>query len=602
MKKNKNKYKNKNRYLKYLKVIFSFDKRLILISVYEILINIIYYLIPMGIVAYICNIYQKNPTSGFKEAFIMCAVYATINLVLGAINIFLFQYFYDKIMLQIQKKLILSLYKKIEEIDYDTYQSNEFLDMYQKQIDDGVQNIYNAFWNGVSFIAPLMSLFSIAGILSLINPLIILYAIIISVIYYLISIVYTKISHILSEKNTQLVRERGYIKRLFYLKDSSIDIKTSKISALFLEKNNQIGDKVLKNVDKYGLRTSLISFFNEFLLRTVYVLSLILISYKTIKLDNILIIATLITASQSFIQIISQIGSAFAGIKYYDVFSDDYFRIIDKTSTKEISGEKSPLPALQTISFRDVSFTYDGANKPSLNKVNLDINKNEKIAIVGENGAGKTTLIKLLLRLYDPTQGDIFYNDLNYLDINPYNLQSNFVCVFQNYQIFACSVAENILMRKVASESDEQIVKDALQKVGLLDKIMSFEKNIHTMVTKEFDKDGIELSGGERQRLVIARVFASSKKIIILDEPNSAIDAISEKEIFENIFEFSVDKTLIFISHRFSTTIKADKIYLFENGEITESGTHLELMKKKKKYYEMFMIQAKEYQLGVNAK
>ena len=152
-------------------------------------------------------------------------------------------------------------------------------------------------------------------------------------------------------------------------------------------------------------------------------------------------------------------------------------------------------------------------------------------------------------------------------------------------------------MRKPQNKEDEKRAIAALKKVGLYDKVMSHEKGIYANCTKEFDKEGMELSGGERQKLVIARIFASDAEILLLDEPNSALDPLAESKVFEEIFNYSVNKTLIFISHRFSTTISADKIYLFEDGEIKEQGTHEELMKNENgSYRHMFLVQAEEYQ------
>ena len=249
---------------------------------------------------------------------------------------------------------------------------------------------------------------------------------------------------------------------------------------------------------------------------------------------------------------------------------------------------------IEGIEFKKVSFSYN--EKKAINNISLKINKNEKIAIVGENGAGKTTFIKLLLRLYDPTEGEILLNNIDYKEYNSSDIRNQFVTVFQDYQIYALSIAENILLRKCNNSDDEKIVIDALKKVGLYDKVMQLEKGIRTICTTEFDKDGIEFSGGEKQKFVIARIFASNAPILLLDEPNSALDPIAERHIFDEIFNYSINKTLIFISHRFSTTILSDKIYLFSNGEIIEQGSHHELMSiQNGKYKEMFNTQAFEY-------
>ena len=165
----------------------------------------------------------------------------------------------------------------------------------------------------------------------------------------------------------------------------------------------------------------------------------------------------------------------------------------------------------------------------------------------------------------------------------------------QNFQVYCATVLENVLMREKQTEDDEKIVIEALKKVGLYNKISSLPQGINTVLTKEFSNEGIELSGGERQKLAIARVFASNAKLVILDEPTSALDPFAEKEINDDIIRMGNDKTIIIISHRLSTIVNVDKIYVMKEGQIIEQGTHNQLMNNKNIYYEMFTAQAELY-------
>ena len=247
----------------------------------------------------------------------------------------------------------------------------------------------------------------------------------------------------------------------------------------------------------------------------------------------------------------------------------------------------------QSLTMQNVSFRYN-TGKTALSHINLTINRGEKIAFVGYNGAGKTTLTKLLLRLYDPAEGNILYNDS---DIKQYELksyQSNFGIVFQDFRIFAASIAENVLCDNY-DEKDERIVLKALELSTFSDKLKVLPNGIKTQLTKEFCDDGINMSGGELQKIAIARIFSSPFNIIIMDEPSSSMDPVAEYKINQNINDFASDKTVITISHRLSTTRHADKIYFLENGEIVESGTHDELMAINGKYAEMFRVQAEKY-------
>ena len=592
--------KKKHSAFEYIKLIFKIDKRFILVLVINILINLFYDLVPIGIIGYLGTIYQKSPNmEGYKYVIYACIGFTLGRMLFSAISIYNYNIMTDRISRYLANYVAKQLYQKIQEVDYDTYQSMDFLNSYQKAINEASDYMESTFWSFDNFITSLTSLLSIGTIFSFFSPLILIYGIIIGIIVFFISSVTSKLNHKLGDKNMQLVRERGYIKRVFFLKDSAIDVKTTEITPMYLKRNDKIGNQVLKNFDSLRVKSQILYSISEILLKTVVVVALSFVAYTTIKTQNIVILASLMGASYTLTAIIDNLSSGIANLKENIVYREDYYRVMDTVSTLEISGKSydKEMKNFEKIEFKDVSFTYPASFNPTIKNLNMKIQNGEKIAIVGENGAGKTTFIKLLLRLYDASSGTITYNDICYTDIKPYNIREKFACVFQNYQIFAVSVIENILMRKPQNKEDEKRALDALKKVGLYDKVMSHEKGIYANCTKEFDKEGMELSGGERQKLVIARIFASDAEILLLDEPNSALDPLAESKVFEEIFNYSVDKTLIFISHRFSTTISADKIYLFEDGEIKEQGTHEELMKNENgSYRHMFLVQAEEYQ------
>lgn len=584
----------------YIKLIFSIDKRLWFFLIFDVSTSLFYNLAPIGIVGYITNIYKNNPTTeGYKNILITLTIFTIFKLVLSAFNMVLRNELDGKSYRYINNWVAKKLYAKILEVDYDTYQSTDFLNIYQKAVDEASGYMHAVFWNVNTLLSGLVSILGIGVILSTVNPIVIIYSILIGVISYFISHLNAKLNHKLSEKNMQNVRERAYVKRTFYLKDSAIDVKTTDISSMYLDLNDEIGNRVLKNIDKYGIKTNSLMSLNIVLMRSIYAVALSFVAYASIQARDIVMISALISASVSLSELISDISTSISSLKENIIHKKDYYRVMDQTSIIENSGNISELDDMQYLEFKNVSFKYNNSEKMSIDNINIKIHKNEKIAIVGENGAGKTTFIKLLLRLYDPTNGNIYYNDLEYKDIVPKCLRNKFVTVFQNYQIYALTVAENILLRKVENEEDEILVINALKKVGLYEKINSLDKGIHTICTKEFDKNGIEFSGGERQKLVIARIFATESNILVLDEPNSALDPLAEKNIFEEIFKYANNKTLIFISHRFSTTINADKIYLFDEGQIKESGTHKELMNMNAEYKRMFDIQAEKYRKEV---
>ena len=213
----------------------------------------------------------------------------------------------------------------------------------------------------------------------------------------------------------------------------------------------------------------------------------------------------------------------------------------------------------------------------------------EKVALVGYNGAGKTTLTNLLLRLYDPTDGGI---KIDGEDIRDYTIESHrdrFSAVFQDFQLFSCNVGENVALDKNA---DENRVIEALGHSGFT-KVLP--KGIVSELLREFDDDGVMLSGGESQKVAIARAFYKNCPYVILDEPSANLDPVAEYNLNSAMMQAAANKTVIFISHRLSTTVNADKIYVMENGRIIESGSHDELMAAKGEYYRLFTTQAQNY-------
>ena len=248
-----------------------------------------------------------------------------------------------------------------------------------------------------------------------------------------------------------------------------------------------------------------------------------------------------------------------------------------------------------TIEFINVSFSYPGVDRLVLKNINLKFRPGETVVLVGLNGAGKTTFIKLLTRLYDPTEGQILLDgrDIKEYDVN--ELYSIFGIIFQDFGKYAVSVKENIRYGDVHRDGDDGVIESAAVKANADDFIARLPKGYDTPLMRYFEPDGIELSIGQWQKLSVARAFYSKSDILILDEPTASLDPIAEQEIFSQFDELRKDKTTIFVSHRLSSATIASKIVVLEYGELAEEGTHKELMAKKGKYYELFSTQASRY-------
>ena len=217
-------------------------------------------------------------------------------------------------------------------------------------------------------------------------------------------------------------------------------------------------------------------------------------------------------------------------------------------------------------------------------------------ALVGHNGAGKTTLIKLLLRFYDPTQGEILLNGRNIKEYDLKKYRALFATAFQDHRMFSMSVMDNVIMGEdIPEDKRKERVEEALKLSGAYDKVISLKNGMDTTLTHEFDDEGAVLSGGEFQKIVVARAFVKECPFKVFDEPSSALDPIAEAKLYDNIYETCKNNTLVFISHRLSSVQNADKVYLLSGGTVKEEGDHRSLMELKGIYADMYTKQAKNY-------
>ena len=258
------------------------------------------------------------------------------------------------------------------------------------------------------------------------------------------------------------------------------------------------------------------------------------------------------------------------------------------------AGLPAPEPMRHGIEFRHVSFRYPGAEEDVLRDVNLHIYPGERIALVGLNGAGKTTLIKLLTRLYDPTEGQVLLDGVDLREYDLESLQQRFGVIFQDFVRYQFTVRENIGFGQVDALDDERRITGAAADGGAAELVASLPQGFDTMLGRRWEK-GKELSGGEWQKIALARAFMRKADVLVLDEPTSALDAEAEYDVFRRFAELMQGRTAVLISHRFSTVRMADRIVVLSSGKIVESGSHAELMRMDGLYARLFNLQASGY-------
>ncbi|WP_251615537.1 ABC transporter ATP-binding protein [Emergencia sp. JLR.KK010] len=299
-------------------------------------------------------------------------------------------------------------------------------------------------------------------------------------------------------------------------------------------------------------------------------------------------------AVAQFSAAMNDVMSSIVGIRQFGMYYEELEKYVNMPQ-KMRHGKQLPEDnaAGYTIQFENVSFKYPGASTYALKNVNITISPAEKLSVVGENGAGKTTFVKLLTRLYEPTEGRILLNGVDIKEIEYDAYQSLMAAVFQDFRLFSFTLKENVCFNQ---ECDDTEIIDCLQRSGFGDKLEKLPKGIYTSIYKNFEEDGFEPSGGEGQKIALARALFKNTPVVILDEPTAALDPRAEYEMYQHFNDMSKGKTTIFISHRLSSSKFCDKIAVFVDGKIVEYGTHDELYQANKLYRELFDMQAKFYQ------
>ena len=304
-----------------------------------------------------------------------------------------------------------------------------------------------------------------------------------------------------------------------------------------------------------------------------------------------------VTSAITFSSTVIKFGENIVGLWQNVQFLQPYNEFMAlKEETKETSG--IPFEGeVETLEFRNVTFTYPKAEKPVLSNVSFSVHKGEKISIVGKNGAGKSTLVKLICRMYQADSGEILVNGRNIYDYDYLSYMNVISAVFQDYKLFNFSIEENISCRETGA--DENRVNYLVEQVGMKEKIDELSEGIASRFGKEYDEEGVELSGGQGQKIAIARALYKKASMVILDEPASALDPIAEAEIYEKFNSLVEDKTAIYISHRMSSSVFCDKILIIDGGTVSDFDTHENLMKKTDSlYYKLFHSQAENYKLA----
>lgn len=434
-----------------------------------------------------------------------------------------------------------------------------------------------------------------------------------SIVIVAVSVPSAIINFIYRRKNFNYIRRRSkdrrqmqYYSDLMVNKDMAKEIRLFDLSDTFINKYRETFDRYFK-----GLRKLILS-------ENFWHIAIVVVSAVTNCFFYAMIAMNVFTgtikigdynyytnAIASIASAVTSLISISANIYEGTLFIDNLISFMKEKQTVKPLDESSPAPVshgtAHTVEFKHVSFRYPGTERYVLKDINLTFRPGETVVLVGLNGAGKTTLIKLLTRLYDPTEGVILLDGKDLREYDTADLYSMFGIIFQDFGKYAFSVADNIHFGDVHREPVRSELEGAAVQSSADEYIRKLPLGYDTPLMRIFEQEGIELSGGQWQKLAIARAFYSESDILILDEPTAALDPMAEQEIFNQFDRLRADKTTIFVSHRLSSATVASLIVVLEYGEVVETGDHRALMEKRGKYYELFSTQAKRYWDGVEA-
>lgn len=487
------------------------------------------------------------------------------------------------------------IFKKAQEVELGCYENPEFFDKYNRATWVVDKSGFKRIVEGSAWtIGSLVSLVLLVVYLVSIDPFLLVF--LLCPIVVIAFRVFKNNMELEKEKEmTPYERQKDYIRRTILLKDFAKEIKTTNIFVVIEKRFRRAIEKNIAVIKKYGWKIAILECVSDYFAEIIPVTGgFIYGCYRLMVVGDIPIseFSVLVSAITTCRNKLNQLAYYFAMQQKHCLWVQNLREFLEY-EPKIQSGDITP-EEFSSLEFKNVSFRYKDDGDYIVKNVSFKIEKEQTIAVVGHNGAGKTTLSKLIMRFYDVTEGEILYNGINIKEYKLLEYREKFASVFQDYRVFAMTVSENVLTEEVTDENRETAVK-ALKMAGAYEKIGRLPNKENSLLTKEFDSEGVLLSGGETQKVTIARLFARNFDVAILDEPSSALDPVAESKMYDALIEGTKGKTVIYISHRLSSATRADNILVFNKGVLSENGTHTELMENGGEYCEMFTLQASGY-------
>ena len=524
-------------------------------------------------------------------------IYKILNAIVGRLNAVVTRIAGEKVVRHVRVQIM----EKAKELDLASFDRPEFYEKLENANREAGMRPISVISSTFDAISKIITLVSYIVILAMapgmwwMAPLMIL----ISVPTAIVNFAYKHKTYLDMRRRSKDRRQMTYYSDLMVNKDMVKEVRMFGLADSFTERYNNVFERYYVGLRRLIVRESVWQIVLTVISSVLSCAFFAVIAMKVFAGEILIGDYSLYTgALTSIVTTVGGLISVSAAVYEGTLFIDNLI-VFMKEQPTVVPSVDPPAPVAygvpHTIEFCDVCFAYPGTTRYVLDHVSLKIRPGETAVLVGLNGAGKTTFLKLLTRLYDPTEGKILLDGRDLREYEPTELYRIFGMIFQDFGKYAVSVSDNIRFGDIYREGSAEEIAAAAQKADAEDFISRLPHGYETPLMRFFEPDGIELSIGQWQKLAIARAFYSESDILILDEPTASLDPMAEQEIFRQFDELRQDKTTIFVSHRLSSATVASKIFVLEYGKLVEEGTHRELMAKGGKYYELFTTQAKRY-------
>ena len=549
------------------------------------------------VVGYVLN--QIQASASIQKIFPVVGLLSLLSFACHLVNILLKNCYFPRSDLKIQSCFLKLTFGKAREADLECYENAEYYESHIRALNalksrprmvlDSLEMLFGA----------LFGFFALSGVALSLDGSMLLFVGLQIIANFVFARKENEERRAYEVELAEANRQADYVRRVHYLPEYAKELRTTNISDVLFKRFITATQNGIRVIGKHGFKCAVYRLFVDAVCtRMGYYLVILFVAFRILVLrdmmigDGLMVVMAMFSVTEA---LLDQENSFFQ-LHEHAMYIGDLRAFWDyEPKIKEDEVGAVPTMPVEELRAEHLSFSYFGSGRKVIDDISFTIKGGQTVAIVGHNGAGKSTLVKLLMRLYEPTSGHIYLNDR---EIGGYQLSAYRNCfstVFQDFKVFSLTVGENILMRRT-TEDDAALLTESLRESGMLDTVSSFPQGFDTQMSREFDDKGVSLSGGQNQKIALSRLYAKNAPIAVLDEPSSALDPIAEYELFENMKRICEGRTVIFISHRLSSAISADVIFMMEQGRIIERGSHESLMRQNGKYAEMFRKQAEKYE------